>query len=296
MGKRVKQSGGDRKSWRRRPLTWVVAVFLSAIALMMTNGVIDFTSGILGNHASPGAIGERLSNPALGIVDVKRVMYDTGDFVFPNGLTPEQLEALNNSEAGLDETLVKAGKAIEVSRATWEIALQGQRTQPVEIVNIKRQLVGKCHAPVGGTLVENFSAGQTEKIPMIIGVDRQQPVVIQRTYDDNDTPIDTPYFSGHKITIPKGEVVVLVVTGETSGPSCRWNLIVELLADGKRQQLTIDNGDRQPFTVTGRLPAEQYEAVVLSPLRGCGESEDPYKFLSITSQAYARLSDQVPCP
>lgn len=282
-------------AWWQRPIVWITTVVLGALATIIAAYGEDIARGFLDARAEPTALGERWGAPApIRIVNVRRVTYDTGDFVFPDGLSDTALAALDRSETGLTDAWLEANGGVEVGRASWEIALEGLRTRAVEITNLRTVAARPCDRPVGGTLLENPGAGQSDKIPLDVEVDRPGASFhAPAAEDDNGSPLPTePYFRKHKITLPKGETNILVVSAFTARQHCRWTVVAEYIADGRTGEMTITAPGGKPFAVTGRVPAQTYHSAILSPLRQCAG----LRHLRVSADRYARVVKNQDCP
>lgn len=272
-----------RKDGNRQTAVWwrITTALLAAVVAV----VVSVSSEVIVDLARTHLPFYKSSGPALTVIDVTRLANGT-HFVFPRGLSDTQLKALNENHAGLTEELIKESGAVAIGRATWEIALQSRRDEPIEIVNLRHQIEGSCGQPVRGTLVENLIARSADKIPLELNIDEPRAVAMERRYGTDGAPIDTPYFAHRKITLEKGTIAIFVVTARSGGASCRWKFVVDYLADGRRGSQVIANSDDTAFTVTGSLPPQEYDSVVLSPLRGCGKN---YSYQRIKPDEYARL-------
>ena len=114
--------------------------------------------------------------------------------------------------------------------------------------------------------------------------------------DGEDT--GAPFFSTHKITLPKGEKNVVQVRALSAKQHCRWRLELDYLADGRRQTMVISAPGDKPFEVTGRADDSAYTGFYLSPFDGCrakdGTETDR---LRITGAEYAQMvRDGRSCP
>jgi len=259
-----------KKQFWKRPVVWLVTIVVGAIGVYLTDVIRSFLEA---RGAPATELGERLAHPRpISIVDIKRVTNPelAGDFVVPAGVTDlatldEALAAWRQSGTDPAGVLDRLG-AVGVDRATWEITIEGLRSSPVEVVDMRPVLDGPCTEPTGGTaLIENPSAGATDKIVLETEVDRPAPAFGVR---DAEQKLQ-PFFTTKKITLPLGEKNVVMMAGHSDGRTCRWRVEVEYLADGGRDRMLIALPGDKPFQVTGAVDPKGYAWVYLDPLQGC---------------------------
>lgn len=276
-----------KRAWWKRPIVWVLTLVVGAVGVYLT----DVVRAYLEARGAPAVeVGERLADPdPIAVVDIRRITNPdiAGDFVVPAGTTnltelDRALVAWQQTGASPVAALDKVG-AIGVETSVWEITLEGLRTSAVEVVDMRVAFDGACTDPIGGAvLMDNQSAGATDKIVLEVAVDKPgSPFLVLNT--------DETFFTTRKITLPKGEKNVITIAAKSAGPFCKYRLELQYLADGKRDTMLISAPGGQPFAVTGAAAPGAYEFVYLSALRGCDLAR-------VTGEAYADIKENGGCP
>ncbi|MGH3887088.1 MAG: hypothetical protein ACRDSZ_11075 [Pseudonocardiaceae bacterium] len=234
---------------------------LVGVGAYVADSVQEFLNSVL----PTSGLAEQASGPPIEILDVQRNMELTGDFLLPNGVSDQQLAAWDRGRRPTAEWL-RAADAMTVGISRWEITLVGKRSDAVAITNMRPVIAGgQCRAPIGGTLIENGSAGADPRIILETEIDSPTPLL---KYDDpRGNP--QPFFPDHSISLPQGEKNTIVIIARTSGPYCEWTIDVDYLADGRRATMTVTAPGDDPFAVTGRIDPQRYDSVFLDPLRRC---------------------------
>jgi hypothetical protein len=280
-----------RKPLHRRATTWVVGILVAILAGVVTTYGQTLLGSFLSSAAPPDQLGQRAGAPdAIAVTDVHRTGFN--DHLLPAGVTDQALADWDRAsgDSPTNDWLDRQG-VVEVRQADWEVTLEGRRSTPVEVVDMHPVLDGPCTAPISGALIENPAAGSSDKILLRVQVDKPNAVFSTYNYDDGT---ETPFFTGHKITLPQGEQNVLVLQGWTENAYCRWRVAVDYLADGSRQTMTISAPGGRPFAATAAMEPESYSDVFLSVV-GYGCSSDPYR--RVSGSEYAQImADGAQCP
>ena len=274
--------------WWKKPITWATTIVLAIVGGVITTYGTDIAKAFLAETAAPEAIAERAAEPLpFIVVDQNRMIDNARSFVLPQPPSETALRA--RSEMTSDQWLNDRG-AVDVSESYWQITFQGTRTEVVEIVNIRPVLEGgRCAPATAGTLMENPSAGASDKIPLTVAIDKPNPRLM---FDDGSANDGQPFFHLKKISLPRKEKNVVIVKATTSGPYCQWRLAVEYLADGQRRETIVSAPGNRPYAVTGEVSPEKYSAVFITALWQCAE---PGKRLSGPDYLKLRKGDRSVC-
>ncbi|SCE88188.1 hypothetical protein [Micromonospora saelicesensis] len=277
-------------AWWKRPVTWLLTIVVGAVATWLGAVVL----GAINQWKPANELAEQLAGRGpVVVLDVKHVPYPQEgalDYVYPAGADLARLDAKRP-----DDPSVEAG-AVDIERSTWEITLVGTRDEAGEAVDLRPVLVEPCRPPLTGTREHNDSQGDSKKIVLVTHVDRPNPRMLVDDPDGEDA--GAPFFSTHKITLPKGEKNVIQVRALSAKQHCRWRLELDYLADGRRTTMVISAPGDKPFEVTGRADDSAYAGIYLNPLNGCrakdGSETDR---LRITGAEYAQMvRDGRSCP
>jgi hypothetical protein len=133
--------------------------------------------------------------------------------------------------------------------------------------------------------VENESAGSSPKIPLGLNLDIAVPVFT------NGVDSTEPFFRNNVINLPKGETNDIVIEATGFEGDCRWTIAVDYIADGRAATMTVTGPGNQHFELSGRVPASQYESVLLSPLR----SDCPTPWNRVTGTDFERIEATGSC-
>ncbi|MBM0231009.1 hypothetical protein JNW91_03430 [Micromonospora sp. STR1_7] len=263
--------------WWKKPITWVITVCLTMVGAVITTYGTDMAKAFLGERAAPEAVAERAAQKSpLIVVDQSRVVDVARSFVLPQSPSDGALQDWDRSRSDMPtQRWLNDQGAVDVGTSYWQITFQGTRTEVVEIVNIRPVLEdGRCAPAIAGVLVENATSGATDKIPLTVAIDRPNPRLL---INDGSGDAGKPFFDLKKISLPRKEKNVVVVSATTSGPYCRWRLAVEYLADGHRGEMMVSAPEDRPYAVTGTVSSDKYSDVFIASLWQCGE---PRKRLS----------------
>ncbi|MEU8408625.1 hypothetical protein AB0C19_20735 [Micromonospora sp. NPDC048842] len=277
-------------AWWKRPVTWLLTIVVGAVAAWLGAVVL----GAINQWKPANELAEQLAGRGpVVVLDLKHVPYPQEgalDYVYPASSDLARLDAKRP-----DDPTIEAG-AVDIERSTWEITLVGTRDEAAEAVDLRPVLVEPCRPPLTGIQEPNESQGDSQKIVLVTHVDRPNPRMLVDDPDGEDA--GAPFFSTHKITLPKGEKNVIQVRALSAKQHCRWRLELDYLADGRRQTMVISAPGDKPFEVTGRADDSAYAWIYLSPFDGC-RAKDGTKTdrLRITGAEYAQMvRDGRSCP
>jgi hypothetical protein len=108
-----------------------------------------------------------------------------------------------------------------------------------------------------GAFVGCPTAGGVAPIGLSFDFDERQPVA--RQANGASAEWDEPYFgNGNVIVLKKGEIQPIQVTANSTHDYVAWDFVAELLVDGDREEITIDDEGR-PFQITGAPVGLKFE-------------------------------------
>jgi len=231
-----------------------------------------FFTALFTAHGIAGATrGEQLASAPFAVTHVSNTTWNTGRYVLPSSDSAETVAtyfAENPTGGERDEGWLDGLGAVPVGSTTWEIELEGRRTDRVEIVDIEPVLDGgRCRDRLTGALIQQEDAGGDDKIPLWLDLDEPSPEL--RILDTETREPGAPFFDYKKITLANGENVQLVVEAHATTAYCEWILRVHFTADGRRAATDVRGPANRPFALTGEVRYPDYGDVFLSPLY-CG--------------------------
>lgn len=252
------QNPSQQVEWWKRPIVWLMVVTITALAAYFG----DVIRAALDSVAPP----EKAASALLGQEPIRIVSLD---HIYDNAMgaqgyvvkedvdpTPVQPLRVSHEEAG---RWAEKNDAVDLAITAWEVAIEGMRTNPVEITNIAPRLEEPCREALNRGIILRQSEGLSEKIFLYTDITAPNPTfdggVIGE--DGGATRKDgTKNFFAHKnIRLEKGETQVLTLQARAlKWEHCRWRYRIEYLSDGEKQSMTLSAPDGEPFEVTGPHP------------------------------------------
>jgi hypothetical protein len=247
-----RERGRGRAAWWSS--TWVRATAaLSALALIV--------AGWLVNEYLAGTVEAIRGHPPLIVTP----SYD--DDAYSDGflLIASQRDKVGEAIGGVDDCRsllrrARAAGAVHSSPLFLHLLVEGNTLKDVTIVSIRARVVRRG-PDLRGAAITCAGGGEISPVRLTFDLDRSDGVAL-RVRGDGKTV--GPYFGqGYAISVRKGEVVPLLVTAETKNSFVAWKISIDLVIDGKRRSVIVDD-DGQPFRVTaprcgGNVYAPEYE-------------------------------------
>jgi hypothetical protein len=169
--------------------------------------------------------------------------------------------ALRGHVTGIDgcDSLFAAADGIGAARVGVSIktlVVEGSTHRDVTMVDLRPEILAR-KPPMRGAFVGCQSAGGVAPIGLSFDFDERLPVA--RQANGASAEWGEPYFgNGNVIVLRQGEVQPIQVRGTSTHDYVAWNLVADLLVDGEREELTIDDEGR-PFQITGAAPGLKFE-------------------------------------
>ena len=142
------------------------------------------------------------------------------------------------------------------------ITVNGQREAEVSLQNLRVEVLARRPAPNGFVALCPPVGGPSVVIHGFdVSLDSDDPVAV---YVEDEA---TPPSSGVRFTLDKGESEVFQVDASSTGTDIvSWRLLLDLVADGSRQTVTIDDAGN-PFTTAGKdvLPTLSWDGTIWIP-------------------------------
>ncbi len=246
-------SAPDPEARRKRSAWWValtkkqVAVIALVIGGAMT---ATFSNGL--QNLFTGLLPDGWDEPGSGIrvVDVRRQPM-SGAVVIPESVTfadmADARRKVNDPEWEAQHEWYAAGRVI------WEVTLVGRHNDPVVITDLRPERTGPCTKTLrDGTLVDDISAGEGEKIELTTAIDATVPELLS-------AKDGSAYFDGGNVTLEKGETVIVSIEATSASKTCEWVLDADYVDNGKRESMTIKAPGDRPFAITGLVEDRPYD-------------------------------------
>jgi hypothetical protein len=228
------------------------------IAVLVAFGVFGAIGTFLVAEFLPGTI-ERIRGepPVLFSLGFDEDFYGEGfTLVLP---ASKQVDA--NTFDGVDgcDSLREVGRqagAADYSTTYLELIAEGRTLKDVVIVGIQGKIVSR-EPRANGALISCESAGATDVIAFGLNLDEPEPVA--RFIEESGEFSEPRFGEDSAVTLTKGELIPFHVTARTMKSYVEWELEIEIIVDGKREEMVLDN-DGEPFRTTAPLKrSSQYE-------------------------------------
>lgn len=235
----------------------MLAVILGAPAAYGTTILVAY----LNAHRSAESIGEALAGQdAIKILGMERLRDDNGraGYVVPAGTDPRPLKQAMTYDPvhgrlvdpEVEHRWATENNAVDVAATAWQVTLEGNRSEPVVITDIKPVEI-KCGVPLTGGYVNLGRQGEGDKPHLEVTIDSSRPVFDRIGEEDGDI---ANYFSKKFITLDPNEKFVLVFIGRTNEKHCTWRYQLTYLdgsVGGAQQILSAPGG--KPFESTSHV-------------------------------------------
>ena len=184
----------------KSPPAWLASVIVLALVGYLQPAFTTYLNGLL---PSVG-IAESASSPAVKVVNVQNFA-DNQDIVLPGSVNPDDDRSWLDRRPQ-DLSRLQEYNATPVDRASWQIALVGQRTQAVKVVDATYMQTRQCSAPLGGALIEySGPVGQGETVTALgASIDSSAPTLMTSTPEG-----PRPFFGRNSISLPKDQKTLI---------------------------------------------------------------------------------------
>jgi hypothetical protein len=212
--------------------------------------------GAVGSHVVDAAwswVVKRFASTPPLVVSVREDPHGGADgFTLAAG-TSTGLDAKLRRAANCDSlmTTAKRAGAVDVGHVVDDLTVQGTRAN-VSIVSMRARILRRDR-PLDGASIRCASAGAQDAIGVMFNLDeRNSPA---RTIADfNANRPGGPYFvHGKIVSLGPSEVQPFEVVGVSRSHYVEWEILADVVIDGKTRTLTITNNGKS-FRATGPSP------------------------------------------
>jgi hypothetical protein len=229
---------------RKQPPSWFEALLrgprfiITTVAVVLVGMIVPIGWNFIGNQIGE-PIAVRVEADPEGVGDLSWALTNV---IRPRGLGPPV--DLNHLQS----------RGIKVRENSHKVIVTGQRSYPILVTGMRARVLGQAPA-ARGTLVSLRMQGGTEKSVRVgFDLDASHPVA----REDNYGRLGRPYFSSHHVSLANGESAVFEVMAYARTASFDWEILLELLVDGQREQRVV-RPDDGPFRLSAY--ARSYGAV-----------------------------------
>lgn len=239
----------------RRPVTWVIAVALAAVATMVTGILTALPGQVLDRRA----IGDSVRT-GDDIRTTTAIIHgdDQGySMAMPNPYTPTstQQELLRNTNADKATEFarqLRAAGGADLDVLTLRLLLEGRRNQEIRIVDIAPVNIKK-ERPFAGALFYLPPQAGAPNLQLMFNMDESFPQAREPVFDQsrNKSVPGGLVFTKTSIALPDTRQELVIGRFVTERSSISFALRLTYLIGGEQRAMTIDNQGR-PFLVTAR--------------------------------------------
>lgn len=230
----------------------VTRVVRLVIAALVAFGLFGAIGTFLVAEFLPGVIERIRGEPS--------VLFSLGfdDTFYSEGFTlvlPASREVDTNTFDGVDgcTSLREAGRqagAADYFGTFLQLIAEGRTLKDVAIVGIQARIVRRDKR-ANGALISCESAGAVDVIALGLNLDEPEPVA--RTINEESGKFEEPWFSQDSaVTLTKGELLPFRITATTKKSYVEWELEIQMIIDGEREEMVLDN-EGEPFRTTAPL-------------------------------------------
>jgi hypothetical protein len=229
---------------------WAVGVVAAALLTLLATGVIP---RLLGQVVSGSAIEDKFrGGPA--ILANESLVYANGPTVPESAVIPGNyrpghalVRALARAMGGATPAFLRLEhtKGVPVGSEVIRLVLEGNRNEPVRILNIEPVRLER-KPPLGGVYFNIGGQGEADNIRILFDLDRLSP---QAQEMKSNMLTGGLFFQDHTISLTRGEQVVILITAGTSRYDATYDLAIDYMA-GSATQTEMVSDDGHPFQVT----------------------------------------------
>jgi hypothetical protein len=221
--------------------------------LVVTGGVLLLATTIAATWPTPIDIGRDLVGVPAITATVTSTIYAGDTFAMATELAPAEHALLSRDPSIRQLTKVLSShRAARVGGMNVLIVLQGQRDNPIRIIDVRPRII-RSGPPPSGTCLTVPAQGSSEEYTIKADLDRQRPGG------------GAPRFLSKSIDLAYGERTTIEMTVKATRRWYEWDIeVIYAHGSGTRPASAFFRGsDGQPFRVTGK--ARKYAAVYNDP-------------------------------
>lgn len=240
----------ERQRGRKRVIVWVGGIATAGLGTLIAAIMTGLGNAAVAHITSPQAAAATGSPVKLDLVTLQPELGDTHVLAQPLVLSASQLGGLNDLDQGTPayEAWFAAHGAVDAGQTRIEIVLEGNRTEPVRIIDM--QPVTTCSAPLNGTLFYSPPAGDDTSTQLFVNLDSpsSEPSYIASAPDGNITS-GSDFFGTYTVSLKQAEQYTFNVVASTVSHYCSFTLAMTVLDAGHTVVENIDDNGK-PFRVT----------------------------------------------
>ncbi|WP_405775548.1 hypothetical protein [Streptomyces sp. NBC_01538] len=170
----------------------------------------------------------------------------------------------------------------------WQAFLQRRRAEPVDTMNVVAILEGsrskarvidmrprilRKQARLSGAYFVPATAGEVSTIPLAADLDRRDPAFVMDKGKIKEE--SRAYFRAHQIDLVRGEQTTLSMSFTAHAAAYEFDVLVNVIADGKAKEIVIRSSGDKPFRITGRQDRPRGYAQVFNEFEGAWVQAPP---------------------
>lgn len=167
---------------------------------------------------------------------------------------------LRNGKLPLEQLpqALAASHAVDAGETDLKITLQGARSHKVVVTDLKAKILTRSSPRHGGTLIDAPSQGAAGLVELALDLDEPFPRARVRADVADRFAVSKPYFDSYAVTLSADEVMTFAVQAVAGVVDVTYDLVLDVVVDGHRQEITVTDGGR-PFHTTGLTSGYEQE-------------------------------------
>ena len=226
-----------------------------AVGVLATFGIFGAVGSNLVDEIFPAAKDKISGAPPLRVT-VREDPQGGSDGFSVAAKSPAGMESKLRRATSCDSLFVAAKRAgaVDVHQSIHDVLLEGRTFRDVTIVDMRAKVLTREPA-LRGAAITCASAGAIESIGVMFNLDDETPRA--RKIRSGLQPGE-PYFRrGNAISLTSDEVQPVQVVAQISRGYVEWEIEAEVIIDGDRRTITINNSGK-PFRLTADRSAGGY--------------------------------------
>jgi hypothetical protein len=224
-------------------IVWLSAAYVSPwLGAAVAFVALAFLSSLIGDRAP--TVVERIAGaePINATIGADQGYYSDGWSLILDRDIDKESKLLNELEQLGERSILVESGAFDLAETHLLLCLEGRSVDTVRITGLRAVLLTR-REPLSGAIVVSPSAGAQEIVKVQFDLDSRHPRAL--TEEGND------YFGDYVFTLSRGETIMFQIVGSVRQATCEWELIVDYVHRGSKNELRLDNAGT-PFRTAAR--------------------------------------------
>ncbi|WP_159038822.1 hypothetical protein [Streptomyces sp. NRRL B-1140] len=206
-----------------------------------------FFTGWLQNDA-PDVVDRATGKPPIKVANVA-ISVDEGPFALRSAVTNQRDRAMLAEPAASEQwqNFLQRRRAEPVGQMNVVAVLEGGRSK-ARVIDMRPRILRK-QPRLSGAYFLPATAGEVSTIPLAANLDRRNPVFVMNKGKAKKE--SRAYFRTHQIDLVRGEQTTLAMSFTARIAAYEFDVLVNVIADGKSKEVVIRASGGKPFHITG---------------------------------------------